>query len=72
MAQQEFDPADVATAVALSVAVSQGALAFGPAAFGLLYDATGDYVFPFAVAAIADVLAALTLLVGRTERRRLI
>jgi len=72
MAQQEFDPADVATAVALCVAVSQGALAFGPAAFGLLYDATGDYVLPFTLAAIADVLAALTLLAGRTEGRRFI
>jgi cyanate permease len=68
MAQQEFEPADVATAVALS----QGALAFGPAAFGLLYDATGDYVLPFALAAIADVLAALGLLAGRTKGRRFI
>jgi MFS family permease len=68
MAQQEFDPSDVATVVALCVAISQGALAFGPGAFGLLYDATGDYVLPFALAAIADLLAALALLAGRTKR----
>jgi cyanate permease len=72
IAQQEFAPADVATAVALCVAISQGALAFGPAAFGLLYDATGDYVLPFALAAIADVLAAVGLLAGRTKARRFI
>jgi cyanate permease len=68
MAQQEFDPPDVATVVALCVAISQGALAFGPGAFGLLYDATGDYVLPFALAAVADLLAALALLAGRTKR----
>ena len=69
IAQQEFEPADVATAVALCVAVSQGALAFGPAAFGLLYDATGDYVLPFAMAAAADVLAAFALLSAGIARR---
>jgi MFS family permease len=70
MAQQEFHPADVATVVALCVAISQGALAFGPAAFGLLYDATGDYVLPFTLAAIADLLATLTLLAGLANRGR--
>jgi predicted MFS family arabinose efflux permease len=72
IAQQEFDPADVATAVALCIAVSQGALAFGPAAFGLLYDATGGYALPFTLAAIALVLAALALLARPTDRRRFI
>jgi len=71
MAQQEFDPADVATVVALCVAVSQGALAFGPAAFGVLYDATGSYLLPFTLAAIADVLAALSLLAGGSRPRRI-
>jgi hypothetical protein len=33
----------------------------------VFYDATGDYVLPFALAAIAEVLAALVLLAGRTE-----
>jgi cyanate permease len=68
IAQQEFEPADVATVVALSVALSQGALAFGPAVFGVLFDAAGDYVLAFSLAAIADLLAALTLLAAGTNR----
>jgi len=70
IAQQEFDAADVAKVVALSVAISQGALAFGPAAFGVLHDATGSYALPFALAAIADVLAALGLFAGGAIIRR--
>ena len=69
IAQQEFRHADVATVVALYVAISQGAMAFGPAAFGLLYDATGGYVLPFTLAAIADATAALILLGGRKASR---
>jgi cyanate permease len=58
----EFEPADVATVVALSVAINQGTLAFGPAAFGALYDVTGGYLVPFILAALADVVAGVTLL----------
>jgi hypothetical protein len=50
----EFEPADVATVVALSVAINQGTLAFGPAAFGALYDVTGGYLVPFILAALAE------------------
>jgi MFS family permease len=65
IAQQEFEPADVATVVALSVAINQGTLAFGPAAFGALYDATGGYLVPFVLAALADIVAGATLLAVR-------
>jgi len=34
-------------------------------------DATGGYLLPFALATIADVLAALTLIAGRREGRKL-
>jgi MFS family permease len=67
IAQQEFGIADVATVVALSVAISQGAMAFGPAVFGLLFEATGDYTVPFTLAAVVDASAALILLAGRAE-----
>jgi predicted MFS family arabinose efflux permease len=69
IAQQEFAHADVATVVALSVAISQGAMAFGPAVFGLLFDATGGYVLPFILAALADATAAVILLGGRKAPR---
>jgi predicted MFS family arabinose efflux permease len=65
IAQQEFGHADVATVVALSVAISQGSIAFGPAVFGLLYEATGGYLLPFALAAVVDAIAAIILLGGR-------
>ena len=34
-------------------------------------DATGGYLLPFALATIAGVLAALTLIAGRREGRKL-
>jgi MFS family permease len=69
IAQQEYRHTDVATVVALSVAISQGAIALGPAVFGLLYDATGGYALPFALAAVVDATAALSLLGGRNAPR---
>jgi len=72
IAQEEFEPADVATTVALAVAISQGAMALGPAVFGVLHDATGGYAVPFVLAAVAAVVAGLVLLTGRgplQERR---
>jgi predicted MFS family arabinose efflux permease len=69
IAQQEFAYADVATVVALSVAITQGAMAFGPAVFGLLYEATGGYMLPFTLAAVIDATAALILLGGRKSPR---
>ena len=69
IAQQEFGHADVATVVALSVAISQAAMAFGPAVFGLLYEATGGYMVPFTLAAVVDATAAVILLGGRKAPR---
>jgi MFS family permease len=69
IAQQEFGRADVATVVALSVAISQAAMAFGPAVFGLLYEATGGYMVPFTLAAVVDATAAVILLGGRNAPR---
>src|SRR5262249_16947899 len=69
IAQQELAEADGGTVVALSVAISQGAMAFGPAVFGLLYEATGGYTLPFTLAAILDATAAVILLGGRIALR---
>ena len=69
IAQQEFAYIDVATVVAMSVAITQGAMAFGPAVFGLLYEATGGYTVPFTLAAILDATAAAILLGGRIAPR---
>lgn len=65
IAQEEFKPADVTTVVALAVAISQGAMAFGPAVFGMLHDATASYAVPFTLAAIAQIFAGIILLAGR-------
>jgi MFS family permease len=69
IAQQEFGHTDVATVVAVSVAISQGAIALGPAVFGLLYEATGGYMLPFVLAAVVDATAAISLLSGRKAPR---
>jgi predicted MFS family arabinose efflux permease len=69
IAQEEFKPADVATVVALAVATSQGAMAFGPAVFGMLHDATASYAVPFGLAAVAQVAAGTILLAGRGNSR---
>lgn len=70
IAQDEFKPADVTTVVALAVAISQGAMAFGPSVFGMLHDTTASYVVPFALAAVAQVVAGIILLAGCGRSRR--
>jgi cyanate permease len=69
IAQEEFDAGDVATVVALVVAINQAVMALGPVTFGMLHDATNDYLLPFSMAAAAQVVAALILLAGRRGRR---
>jgi len=69
IAQEEFDAGDVATVVALVVAINQAVMALGPVTFGMLHDATNDYLLPFSMAAAAQVVAALILLAGRKGRR---
>ena len=65
IAQAEFRPADVGKVVALAIAINQAVMAFGPAAFGFLHDATGSYAAPFALANLLEVAAAFILLAGR-------
>jgi cyanate permease len=63
--QTEFDRADVVTVVALIIAINQGVFAFAPAIIGALRDATMDYRLPFAFMAVAQLLAAVIVLLGR-------
>jgi len=63
--QTEFDRADVVTVVALIIAINQGVFAFAPAIIGALRDATADYQLPFALIAMAQLLAAVIVLLGR-------
>jgi cyanate permease len=63
--QKEFDRADVVTVVALIIAINQGVFAFAPAIIGALRDATMDYRLPFAFMAVAQLLAAVIVLLGR-------
>lgn len=66
IAQIEFAKADVAKAVALSVAIGQGAYAFAPFAFGLLREMGGDWRV-FAVAIAIYLVAAGCYLAGRAS-----
>ena len=76
--QQDFAPADTARAVALVTACSQACYAFAPAAFGLLRDlgATagasvgGGAPLLFAVAALVQLAAAGTVMLGRLAPAR--
>jgi len=67
--QQDFSPADTARAVALVTACSQAVYAFAPAAFGALRDlgaaAGGAAPLLFVAAALVQLAAAGTLLLGR-------
>ncbi|HEY6254200.1 MAG TPA: hypothetical protein VIY51_00225 [Xanthobacteraceae bacterium] len=73
IAQAEFVKGDVGRAVALIVAIAQGAYAFAPAAFGLIRAAVphaseasvGAAPLVFAVAALFQALAIAVLLAGR-------
>jgi cyanate permease len=63
--QKEFERADVATAVALIIAINQGVFAFAPAIIGAMRDATANYQLPFALIALIQLLAAVIILLGR-------
>jgi hypothetical protein len=73
IAQLEFAGEDVARVVALIVAISQGAYAFAPVAFGMIREFTapaarvesGAAPVLFAVAAIVQGLAICAFLAGR-------
>jgi hypothetical protein len=76
IAQVEFVPEDVPRVVSLIVAVSQGAYAFAPAAFGLIREfapaagaEAGAAPWVFAAAALGQLMAIAAFLAGR---RRLI
>ncbi len=70
IAQVEFAPAEAPRVVALIVAISQGAYAFAPAAFGLLRQ-TGSDRTVFVVAIVIQVAAAGAYLAGiRAHTRR--
>jgi hypothetical protein len=66
IAQIEFAKADVAKAVALSVAIGQGTYAFAPFAFGLLRE-TGAAWSVFVVAIAIYLIAACCYLAGRAS-----
>jgi predicted MFS family arabinose efflux permease len=67
--QKEFEREDVATAVALIVAINQGVFAFAPAIIGAMRDTTADYQLPFALIALIQLLAATIILLGRKSTR---
>ncbi|MBR1278787.1 MFS transporter [Bradyrhizobium sp. AUGA SZCCT0283] len=67
--QKEFEPADVATAVALIIAINQGVFAFAPAIIGAMHDTTANYQLPFALIALIQLLAAAIILLGRRSTR---
>jgi predicted MFS family arabinose efflux permease len=67
--QKEFEREDVATAVALIVAINQGVFAFAPAVIGAMRDTTADYQLPFALIALIQLLAAVIILLGRRPTR---
>jgi cyanate permease len=66
--QQEFEREDVATAVALIVAINQGVFAFAPAMIGAMRDMTANYQLPFALVALIQLVAAVIILLGRRAR----
>lgn len=71
IAQAEFAPSLTPRVVALATAISQGAYAFAPAAFGLLRDATtGSAPTLFIVAAAIQALAAAAYLIRRAGALR--
>ena len=67
--QKEFEREDVATAVALIVAINQGVFAFAPAIIGAIHDTTANYQLPFALIAMIQLLAAVIILLGRRSTR---
>ena len=67
--QKEFEREDVATAVALIIAINQGVFAFAPAIIGAMRDTTANYQLPFALIALIQLLAAVIILLGRRSTR---
>ncbi|MEH2608606.1 MFS family permease [Bradyrhizobium sp. AZCC 1693] len=67
--QKEFEREDVATAVALIIAINQGVFAFAPAIIGAMHDTTANYQLPFALIAMIQFLAAVIILLGRRSTR---
>jgi len=67
--QKEFEREDVATAVALIVAINQGVFAFAPAVIGAMRDTTANYQLPFTLIAMIQFLAAVIILLGRRSTR---
>jgi cyanate permease len=67
--QKEFEREDVATAVALIIAINQGVFAFAPAIIGAMRDTTADYQLPFALIALIQLLASVIILLGRRSAR---
>jgi cyanate permease len=67
--QKEFEREDVATAVALIVAINQGVFAFAPAIIGAMHDTTANYQLPFALIAMIQLLAVVIILLGRRSTR---
>jgi predicted MFS family arabinose efflux permease len=67
--QKEFEREDVATAVALIIAINQAVFAFAPAIIGAMRDTTADYRLPFALIALIQLLAAVIILLGRRSAR---
>ena len=63
--QKEFEREDVATAVALIIAINQGVFAFAPAIIGAMRDATANYQSAFTLLALLQLLAAAIILLGR-------
>jgi MFS family permease len=66
IAQKEFNREDALTVVALIVAINQGVFAFAPAILGALHDATSGYIVPFGITACVQLVAATTILLGRS------
>jgi MFS family permease len=64
IAQKEFRPADVATVVALVVAINQAVFVLSPAILGGLRQISASYVLPFSVACVVQVVAAFVVLIG--------
>jgi cyanate permease len=67
--QKEFEREDVATAVALIVAINQAVFAFAPAIVGALRDVTADYRMPFMLVAAIQLMATVIILLGRRSPR---
>jgi len=69
IAQKEFNRGDIALVVAMLTTINQAVFGLSPAFFGLLRDATATYAAPFSIAAIAYIISALIIAIGRNSNR---